>query len=159
MRNWQNVSYKQTSKQTKIENFNFHNQIWNDVTAMNKFCFIHFVVKSFLFCENWIFSGTKNEKKPCIKWEKVRKPLSNDRKWAAFLPCYHVTDLISEQVSDFRFGHQKCPFWEWEKATFTAFPHVSVLISLSCGGTAFARRVQTYTWGASYHGGRHRALA
>ena len=42
---------KQTNKQTKIENFNFHNQIWNHVTAMNKFCFIHFVVKPFLFCE------------------------------------------------------------------------------------------------------------
>ena len=23
---------------------------------------------------------------------------------------YHITDLISEQVSDFSFGHQKCPF-------------------------------------------------
>ena len=34
-----------------------------------------------------------------------------------------VAELISEQVSDFCFGHQKCPFWEWEKATFTAFPH------------------------------------
>ena len=30
---------------------------------------------------------------------------------------------MSEQVSDFRFGHRKWPFWEWEKATFTAFPH------------------------------------
>ena len=36
---------------------------------------------------------------------------------------YLDKDLISEQVSDLRFGHQKCPFWEWEKATFTAFPH------------------------------------
>ena len=27
---------------------------------MNKFCFIHFVVKSFLFCKTWIFSGTLN---------------------------------------------------------------------------------------------------
>ena len=26
-------------------------------------------------------------------------------------------------VSHFRSGHQKCPFWEWEKATFTSFPH------------------------------------
>ena len=34
-----------------------------------------------------------------------------------------VTDLISEQISDFRSGHQKSPFWEWEKATFTDFPH------------------------------------
>ena len=58
-----------------------------------------------------------------INWEKARKPLSDGRKWADFLPCYHVTDLISEQVSLFRLGHQKCPFWEWEKATFTAFPH------------------------------------
>ena len=31
--------------------------------------------------------------------------------------------MISEQVSDFCFGYQKCPIWEWEKATFTAFPH------------------------------------
>ena len=53
----------------------------------------------------------------------MRKPLSNGRKWADYLPRYHVTDLISEQVSDFRSGHQKSPFWEWEKATFTAFPH------------------------------------
>ena len=34
----------------EIEIFNFHNQIWNDVTAMKRLCFIHFVVKSFLFC-------------------------------------------------------------------------------------------------------------
>ena len=40
-----------------------------------------------------------------MKWEKARKPLSNARKWVDFLPCYHITDLISEQVSDFRFGH------------------------------------------------------
>ena len=40
---------KQVNKQTKIENFNFHNQIWNEVRAMNKFCFIHFGLKSFLF--------------------------------------------------------------------------------------------------------------
>ena len=26
-------------------------------------------------------------------------------------------------VSDFCFGHRKCPFWEWEKATFAAFTH------------------------------------
>ena len=58
-----------------------------------------------------------------MEWEKAREPLSNGRKWANHLPCYHVTELISEQVSDFSFGHQKCPFWEWEKATFTAFPH------------------------------------
>ena len=34
--NWQNVRYKQTSKQTnkqKIENFNFHNQITDHVTV------------------------------------------------------------------------------------------------------------------------------
>ena len=40
-----------TNKQTKIENFNIHNQIYNHLTAMNKFCFTHFVVQSFLFCE------------------------------------------------------------------------------------------------------------
>ena len=44
--NWHNVRYRQTSKQTnkqtKIENFNIHNQIWNHVTAMKRFCIIHF---------------------------------------------------------------------------------------------------------------------
>ena len=37
------ISKKKTSKQTKIENFNFHNQFWNHVTTMNKFCVIHFL--------------------------------------------------------------------------------------------------------------------
>ena len=40
-----------------------------------------------------------------MKWEKRREPLSNSRKWVDYLTCYHVADLISEQVSDFRFGH------------------------------------------------------
>ena len=35
-----------TNKQTKIENFNIHNQILNHVTPINKLCFMHFVVKS-----------------------------------------------------------------------------------------------------------------
>ena len=39
-----------TNKQTKIENFNFHNQIWSEVRVMNKvFFLIHFVLKSFFF--------------------------------------------------------------------------------------------------------------
>ena len=81
------------------------------------------MIGPFSSCEIGKTWGLQNEKKPYIKWEKARKPLSNSRKWANFLPRNHVTDAISEQVSDFRFGHQKCPFWEWEKATFTAFPH------------------------------------
>ena len=34
---------------------NIHNHIWNHVTKMNKFCFIHFVVMSFLFCETYLY--------------------------------------------------------------------------------------------------------
>ena len=59
--------------------------------------------------------GLQNEKKPYVKWEKARKPLSNGRKWANYLPRYHVTELISEQVSDFCFGHRKWLFWSEEK--------------------------------------------
>ena len=81
------------------------------------------MIGPFSSCEIGKTWGLQNEKKPYVKWEKARKPLSNGRKWANYLPRYHVTELISEQVSDFSFGHQKCPFWEWEKATFTAFPH------------------------------------
>ena len=81
------------------------------------------MIGPFFSCEIGKTWGTENDKKPYVKWEKARKPLSNGRKWANFLPRNHVTDLMSEQVSDFRFGHQKWPFWEWEKATFTAFPH------------------------------------
>ena len=79
------------------------------------FIFIHFVVMSFLFCETWIFSGTWNEKKLYIKWEKARKPLYNVQKWADHLLRYHVTDLIPEQASDFRLGHWKCLFWSEER--------------------------------------------
>ena len=81
------------------------------------------MIGPFSSCEIGKTWGLQNEKKPYVKWEKARKPLSNGRKWADYLPRYHVTELISEQVSDFSFGHQKCLFWEWEKATFTAFPH------------------------------------
>ena len=81
------------------------------------------MIGPFFSCEIGKTWGTENDKKPYVKWEKARKPLSNGRKWANFLPRNHVTDLMSEQVSDFRFGHRKWPFWEWEKATFTAFPH------------------------------------
>ena len=46
------------AKLTKCEvqtnkSFNIHNQIWNPVTPINNFCFMHFVVKSFLFCGTW----------------------------------------------------------------------------------------------------------
>ena len=44
-------------------------------------------------------------------------------KWVDYLPRYHVTDLVSQQVWDFLFGHQKCPFLGGVQATFTAFPH------------------------------------
>ena len=50
-----------------------------------------------------------------IKWENARKPLFKGRKWADYLPFCHVTDLNSEQVSDFCFGHRKCLFWSEEK--------------------------------------------
>jgi len=44
--------------------------------------------------------------------------------WPRHSPDFRtVFGIMSEQVSDFRFGHRKWPFWEWEKATFTAFPH------------------------------------
>ena len=46
---------KQTNKQTKTDNFNIPNQIWNIVAPITVFCFIHFVVKSFVFCKTWIF--------------------------------------------------------------------------------------------------------
>ena len=55
------VRYKQTSESWK---FSTHNQIWNHVTPINKFCFMHFVVKSFLFYKTLIFSGRLNEKEP-----------------------------------------------------------------------------------------------
>ena len=110
-------------KKIKIVNRNFHNQITDHVTVLISEQFLeswldHFPLAKLAKREVYV-----PEKKPYIKWEKARKPLSNSRKWANFLPRNHVTDGISEQVSDFRFGHQKCPFWEWEKATFTAFPH------------------------------------
>ena len=91
------LAKKKTSKQTKIENFNFHNQFWNHVTTMNKFCVIHFL-------RNLIFLRHIKWKKTYLKWEKARKPFSSGRNWADFLPRYHVTVLISEHVSDFRFG-------------------------------------------------------
>ena len=54
-----------------------------------------------------------------LKFEshKMKKTLSNGWKWADYLPCYHVTDLISEHVSDFSFGRQKYP----EKSHFHCF--------------------------------------
>ena len=44
--------------------------------------------------------------KTTFQWPKVSRFL---------VPRYHVTDLISEQVSDFRFGHGKWLFWCEEK--------------------------------------------
>ena len=44
--------------------------------------------------------------------------------WILHMYIKRIFHLVSvKQVSDFRFGHQKCPFLEWEKATFTAFPY------------------------------------
>ena len=73
------------------------------------------MIGPFSSCEIGKTWGLQNEKKPYIKWEKARKPLSNGRKWANFLPRNHVTDGISEQVSDFCFGHRKWLFWSEEK--------------------------------------------
>ena len=64
---------------------------------MNKFCVIHFL-------RNLIFLRHIKWKKTYLKWEKARNPFSSGRNWADFLPRYHVTVLISEHVSDFRFG-------------------------------------------------------
>ena len=73
------------------------------------------MIGPFFSCEIGKTWGTENDKKPYVKWEKARKPLSNGRKWANYLPRYHVTELISEQVSDFCFGHRKWLFWSEEK--------------------------------------------
>ena len=56
------------------------------------------------FLRNLIFLRHIKWKKTYLKWEKARKPFSSGRNWADFLPRYHVTVLISEHVSDFRFG-------------------------------------------------------
>ena len=62
-------------------------------------------------------------------WEKARKPLSNGEKWADYLLRYHVTDQISEQVSDFRFG----PFLNWEKTVKWLFLTIKMLFLILYG--------------------------
>ena len=114
---------KKTNKQNKNSKFWFPQSDHKPCHSPNFRTGFGIMIGPFSSCEIGKTWGLQNEKKPYVKWEKARKPLSNGRKWANYLPRYHVTELISEQVSDFCFGHQKCPFWEWEKATFTAFPH------------------------------------
>ena len=91
--NWQNVRCKQTIKQKlkfsiSTTRFGPTSQQWTS--------FVLYILwwSPSSFCETWVFSGTKNAKKPYIKWEKSRKPLSIGWKWADYLPCYHVTDLF-----------------------------------------------------------------
>ena len=55
------------------------------------------MIGPFSSCEIGKTWGLQNEKKPYVKWEKARKPLSNGRKWANHLPRYHVTELISQK--------------------------------------------------------------
>ena len=83
-----------------------------------------------------------------IKWEKARKPLSIGRKWRDYLPCCHVTDLISEQVSDFGFGHWKCLFWSEEKQwkyLFLTLKTVSLIFS-----SVFFSSAKKYTFLLQY---------
>ena len=68
------------------------------------------MIGPFSSCEIGKTWGLQNEKKPYVKWEKARKPLSNGRKWANYLPRYHVTNLISEQISDFCLYLTFCQF-------------------------------------------------
>ena len=74
---------------------------------MNKFCFIHFVVKSFLHCETWIFSGTG------ARNENLR-PVLKSGLWRGNM----VRNLLTS-------GHRKVVFWlflnlcTWANSSFT----------------------------------------
>ena len=110
-----NCSALERSEKIKIVNCNFHKQITYHVTVLISEQFLgswldHFPLAKFAKREVYV-----PEKKPYIKWEKARKPLSNGQKWANFLPRNHVTYGISEQVSDFCLGHRKWLFWSEEK--------------------------------------------
>ena len=106
---------KQVNKQTnKNWNFQFPQPDYQPRHSPDFRTVFGIMIGPFSSCEIGKTWGLQNEKKPYVKWEKARKPLSNGRKWADYLSRYHVTDLISEQVSDFRFGHRKCLFWSEE---------------------------------------------
>ena len=109
------AAHKSGVKKINIVNCHFHKPITYHVTVLISGQFVkswldHFPLAKLAKCEVYV-----PEKKPYIKWEKARKPLSNSRKWANFLPRNHVTDGISEQVSDFCLGHRKWLFWSEEK--------------------------------------------
>ena len=90
---------KQVNKQTnKNWKFQFHNQIWNHVTAMNKFCITHFVVKSFLLLPNLNFHRY-------VKWEKalykVRKSEKITFQWSK---VSRLLTTITSHRPDFNTG-------------------------------------------------------
>ena len=115
-----------TYKSWKLQYQHFHNQLWKHATPFNKFCFLQFVVKSFISWENWICNNTL--------WFCILKSLQNVLKSPQITPevpkSVHLGHIFLLGLAKTVFLH--CPVL-----------HVSTRVEKN---RRCASLVQTYNW-------------